>query len=68
MFLSDCHFIPLHLSLPFINHPHWFQFGSSFYLNADMDPDLGCITNVVSDPDPGQALKSKKVNFYMKNI
>jgi hypothetical protein len=37
--------------------PHWFQSGSgpnpAFYLNAD--------------PDPGQTLKSQKVEFLRKN-
>ncbi len=39
--------------------------GSSFYLNADPDPDqdTGSQTNAYQDLDPGQTLKSQKVKF-----
>jgi hypothetical protein len=42
----------------------------AFYLNADPDP--GSQTNADPDPypdsDPGQTLKSQKVEFYVENI
>jgi hypothetical protein len=36
----------------------------AFYVNADQDP--GSQTN--ADPDPSQTLKSKKLNFFLKNM
>ena len=36
----------------------------AFYVNADQDP--GSQTN--AGPDPSQTLKSKKLNFFLKNM
>jgi hypothetical protein len=40
----------------------------AFDLNADLDPGSQTNADQDRDPDPGQTLKSQKVNFYMKNI
>jgi hypothetical protein len=44
-------------------NPQWFHCGSesSFYLNADPDPDPGSKTN--ADPDPGRTSWHKKLNL-----
>ena len=50
--------------------PHRFPSESEYrYSLSRRDPDPGAkqMRNL-ADPDPGQTLKSKKLNFYMKNI